>query len=1381
MSINPEFKINEVLYQWCVRAFSMLRRRLGINIKVHDANGHINAGQIFLFNHFTRFETIIPQYFIYQATRAYCRCVASHKLFLGSEQFAKLLWSCGAVPNNHPGLLAFLAAEILRGRKVIFFPEGQMIKDRYVAAHEAAAAPATAPKHRQGAAALALVLEIFKKRILSVHEAGEADRLDRWVKALGLADADALITAARQPTLIIPANITFNPIHTSDNILRKAAELFGRELSEETKAELLIESNLVFKRTDMDIRFGTPIVPQVTWHAFDRLLLSQAFEHIHSLEELFALNEKASRWVERILAMTMRRKTRELRDLCMKEMYARVTVNLNHIASRLVLQLLKNGTENIARERFYRLLYQAFKNVQKDPAIALHRSLTSPDFYDGIHKGTSHLVTQFLEAATASKLIEAQAGEYRLLPTLAQRTNGRDPRLDNIIAVYANEIAPVAAACRAIDSVGSSEEGLGKPALAQLLFDDELRAFAYCKELYSRPQFAAVNDQEAASESGEPYLLAPPRGKNLGVVLVHDFLASPAELKALGQRLAQLGYPTLGVRLKGHGTSPWDLRERSFEDWLKSVRRGFEIMSNLTDKVVIVGFSVGGCLALLAGAENPTGLTGIVAVSSPLKFRNRTLAFVPVMHRINQLTEWAYAEEGLMPFRTFESEHPEINYRHVPVRGLHELRRLVDELERRLSHVICPVRILQSTGDPIVDPESAALLHERVGAGEKSVHMIESDRHQILDGPGQSQELIVSYIHSLASGIAEKVILDEAAAAAGPARTAHLNYSFKRTYREAKINGAMHRSFEPFLRRFRRLRAPEPAPDGSKPWEKSYPPGVDWNATIDPKPIPALLEHAVATFSDKVCMSFRGKHYRYRDVGRMVDHAAKGLQDLGVGKGIKVGLILPNCPYAVVCFHAVLKAGGVVVNINPLYSYDEIARQVSDSGCRILITLDVKALYEKVSGLVREGGQVENLIICRMKGVLRFAEKVAFGLFKASEVAAVSEDEQHMFFEHLIVNNGAVKTPEIDAVRDVAVLQYTGGTTGYPKGAQLTHANIYVNAAQLALWAPGIRLGKEKCVAVLPLFHSFGMTAVMNLSIWIGAEMILMAKFQAAEVLETITRERPTIMIGVPTMYSALIASGELARHDLSSLRICISGGAALPREVQRRFEELSGCRLIEGYGLSEASPVCTINPLDGGKAGSVGLPLPGTLIEIVSMENPDRLLGLNERGEICVSGPQVMSGYANRAKENVDVFRGGRLHTGDVGYLDEDGYLYIVDRIKDLIISGGFNVYPRQVEEVIHSHPAVEEVAVCGLLDAHRGEIVKAFVKLREGETVTAAQLREFCKDRLAPFQVPRQIEFRESLPKTIIGKISKKDLLAEAAAAKPAASALVSAGPGS
>lgn len=586
-----------------------------------------------------------------------------------------------------------------------------------------------------------------------------------------------------------------------------------------------------------------------------------------------------------------------------------------------------------------------------------------------------------------------------------------------------------------------------------------------------------------------------------------------------------------------------------------------------------------------------------------------------------------------------------------------------------------------------------------------------------------------------------------------------------------RISGKLRRAFRTLAGSLGRRGAPPTSETGGTfPWEKSYPADIDWRADITPRPLPDLLDEAAAAYGDQTCISFRGRRFLYRDVADQVNRAAKGFQALGVHKGIKVGLMLPNCPYAVICYYAVLKAGGIVVNINPLYAEREIEKQVADSGLCILVTLNMKALYPKVAPLLETNGRLETVVVCSMGGILRFHEKILFKLLKRREIADIPEDDRHYSFDRLIDNDGAPEPVSIDPKNDVAVFQFTGGTTGFPKAARLTHANLYANAAQIDLWAVEAKAGEEKILGVLPLFHAFGMTAVMNLGVRIGAELILLPHFKTAEVLEAIERERPTIFIGVPTMFSALNAIRDIDRYDISSLEFCISGGAPLAAEIQRRFEDMTGCTLVEGYGLSETSPVITINPFSGdGKPGSVGLPLPGTVVTIVSTDNPDKVLAIGERGEVCVTGPQVMAGYANRARDNMEIFQGGHLHTGDVGYLDEDGYLFIVDRIKDLILSGGFNVYPRMVEEAVHLHPAVEEAAVCGVPDEHRGEIIKAFVKLKQGEEVSAAELRAFLKDKLAPFQMPRKIEFCGTLPKTLIGKISKKDLIARETAGSP------------
>ncbi|UCH76168.1 MAG: long-chain fatty acid--CoA ligase [Rhodospirillales bacterium] len=553
---------------------------------------------------------------------------------------------------------------------------------------------------------------------------------------------------------------------------------------------------------------------------------------------------------------------------------------------------------------------------------------------------------------------------------------------------------------------------------------------------------------------------------------------------------------------------------------------------------------------------------------------------------------------------------------------------------------------------------------------------------------------------------------------------------------------------------------PEPQP---YPWEATYPEGIDWHAQIPTAPVQAILDDAVEKWPERPCLAFLGKKYTYAQVGKLVARAARGFQDIGVSKGVRVGLFLPNSPYYVVCYYAILKAGGTVVNYNPLYAEREIARQVKDSDTRIMVTLQLTATYPKLAGLF-ESTALEKVVVCPMGDVLPLVARTFFTLFRRKEIAKIPDDERHVEFDELIDNKGDYVAAPVEITSDIAVLQYTGGTTGLPKGAMLTHANLYANTVQTRMWAVNSQPGVEKILGVLPLFHVFGMTGVMNVGLYLGAEIILVPRFKLADVLAIIDKEKPTAFLGVPMIYSAINEYDALDEYDLSSLKDCISGGAPLPVDVKLRFEELTGCVLVEGYGLSEASPVCTINPFSGvNKPGSIGMPVPGTIVEIASLDNPDELLPPGKRGEICVIGPQVMAGYWNQPDETEGAFRGGRLHTGDVGYIDEEGYVFLIDRIKDLILNAGFNVYPRMVEEAIYLHPDVAEVVVCGVPDKQRGELVKAYVKRRAGSQLKAGELKRFLRDKLAPYAQPRRIEFRDELPKTFIGKHSRRELVAE------------------
>jgi len=542
-------------------------------------------------------------------------------------------------------------------------------------------------------------------------------------------------------------------------------------------------------------------------------------------------------------------------------------------------------------------------------------------------------------------------------------------------------------------------------------------------------------------------------------------------------------------------------------------------------------------------------------------------------------------------------------------------------------------------------------------------------------------------------------------------------------------------------------------------WEKSYPPGVRWDAPIEMAPLPALFDAFTGKWAPRPALEYRDRQVSYAELRASVEALASGLIELGVKPGAAVALYLPNTPLHPITFFAALKCGVRIVHLSPLDAERELAFKLKDSGARVLVTTNI-GFMALLAQKLKSDGLVDHLII---------GDDTTFGP-SAIPTTPMPEGPGIIRFDTLSAQ-GAGRLPRawpaVD-VDDIALLQYTGGTTGKPKGAMLTHANLSAACSIYKLWADPQRLsapGEDKVICVLPLFHIYALTSVMLRSLCEGNELFLRVRFDVETTLRDIEVKKATVFPGVPTMWIALANTPGIETRDFSSLRYAASGGAALPVEVAERFHKLTGQRLGGGWGMTETSPAGTAMPREWtGKAGSVGLPLPGIMMDIVALDDPRRRLKPGDKGEIRIKGPNVTRGYWNAPEETAAAFADGYLLTGDIGLMDEDGYFYLVDRKKDMIISGGFNVYPRTIEEAIYEHPAVAEVIVIGVPDGYRGEAAKAFIQLKPGaEAFTLEELRAFLADKIGRHEQPAHIEFRETLPKTAVGKLSKKELVEE------------------
>ena len=552
----------------------------------------------------------------------------------------------------------------------------------------------------------------------------------------------------------------------------------------------------------------------------------------------------------------------------------------------------------------------------------------------------------------------------------------------------------------------------------------------------------------------------------------------------------------------------------------------------------------------------------------------------------------------------------------------------------------------------------------------------------------------------------------------------------------------------------------DPSTFQSRPWLQKYPAGIPADLEVPNQSLFDLIGESVEKHADRTALIYYGAKWTYRKFWEQAGHVAAAFREEGLAKGDRVALYLPNCPVYPIAFYAALRIGLVVVQASPLYIGQDLERLLADSDPKAIVALDVH--YANLARLASRR-KLPRVFVAQLKELYPFPQRffVNAVLRRRGITPTVPDREQGRSWATALQAPNVPAPVPVDPARDVAVFQYTGGTTGVPKAAMLTHRNLVANILQCHLWLGATTLEPQVYLGVVPFFHVYGMTLALNQPLYEGASIVLETRPDVNEILKLIDRYHPTYFHGVPSLYNAINQHPNRANYDLSSIRICASGSAPLPREVAKKFEELTGGNLVEGYGLSETSPVTHANPVQGERRpGSVGLPLPGTEQKVVDLGTGVAELPVSQPGELCVKGPQVMLGYYHQPEETSRVIKDGWFHTGDIAYLDADGYCYIVDRLKDIVIVGGLNVYPREVEEVLFQHPDVADAAAIGVPDDRLGEVVKAFVVRKPGATVSEEQLIAFIRERIAHFKAPRSVEFRAALPRSGVQKVLRREL---------------------
>ncbi|MDQ7090539.1 MAG: alpha/beta hydrolase [Methylococcales bacterium] len=748
------YDIDTHLYDKTRVVFRSIKKMLSVNMKLYP-DGNALEGDIFLFNHFARFETFIPQFLIYQRTGAYSCAIASAEFFKEDNLLSRYLKHVGVFPHDHPNLFPLLAAQIFRGRKVIIFPEGGMIKDRRVLDDQGhysilSRQNGVRRKHHTGAAVLAQGIETFKATVRRAYYQKNHSELLRWKEALKLDSVEQLLTAALKPTLIVPANITFYPMRASENWLKQAVELFADGLSLRQTEELIIEGNIMLKNTDMDIHLGPPIDAYQDCYPWNRYLLTKAADNFKSLDEIFKLHRTPKNYKQTLLAMYFKQNTLKTRNQYMKAIYSQVTINLSHLAATLIMCCINREFTTIKKIHFYTVLYSAVKYLQTNKTINLHRSLLNPNDYTDLITGKNKHFEQFISTAKNNELIIEHNHYYQFLPKLYVSYSIDTIRLENLIAVYHNEAAPIKAVRAALVNALTTYNTLTKQQLSHWYFDDELRLLAWEKNYYDKSRYRKINQLEQFTEDSSPFLLHPKDSNGRGILLVHGLLASPAEVYGYGEHICQQGYTVLGIRLKGHGTSPHALHDQDRHAWYSSVMRGYQILTGYCDDIIAIGFSTGGGLVAKLAVEPKINLVAIIVIAVPLKFVDKTFMFVPLLHGSNKLLSHISSLKAVKSFVSNTPEHPTVNYQNTPITCLYELRLLIQDVEAILGEITLPCLVIYADNDPVVSIESANEFVKKLGSPHKQLEIIHTQHHGILmDNSENTWRVIDRFLHKL--------------------------------------------------------------------------------------------------------------------------------------------------------------------------------------------------------------------------------------------------------------------------------------------------------------------------------------------------------------------------------------------------------------------------------------------------------------------------------------------------------------------------------------------------------------------------------------------------------------------------------------------------------